>query len=186
MTKKYILLYLSGLCFFALHFVSREKAEELSAGCGIGDDFAEQFYNEYLYPSFPCSDQKDPLAALSEGFYKSAQGLAVTRSLERMPKERVLATIYKPTFPMTDLTASGKKIDTLHASAHRWIAVSRDLQKKGFDFGTRVLVSGTVSHDGIWEVQDVMNRRWKNRIDFLSDLDAPDDLWKNVMITKLN
>ena len=31
-----------------------------------------------------------------------------------------------------------------------------------------------------------MNRRWQQRIDFLSDLDAPDNYWENVMITKLN
>lgn len=185
MKKKYVLLSLTGLCFFALNFVSREKAEELSA-YGVPEELSEQFYREYLYPCFPASDEKDPVKAFSENFYKSAHSLAVTRNLERMPRERVLATIYKPTYPMTDLTASGKKIDTLNASAHRWIAVSRDLQAKGFDFGAQVLISGTGTHDGIWEVQDVMNRRWKSRIDFLSDPDAPQDRWKNVMITKLN
>ena len=185
MSKKHILLLLAGLCFLALNFVSTEKAEELLGG-DMPEGFDEQFYKEYLYPSYPTSTQKDPVKALSERFYKSAQGRIVTLGLERVQREQVTATIYKPTYPMTDITASGRKIDTLNASAHRWIAVSRDLQKEGFGFGTRVLISGTGSHDGIWEVQDVMNRRWKRRIDFLSDLDAPDNYWKNVMITKLN
>lgn len=185
MSKKHILFLLAGLCFLTLHFVSAEKAEEL-VGADMPEGFQEQFYKEYLYPSFSSSKEKDPVKTLSNQFYKRMQSASYTQGLEREPRELVTATIYKPTHPMTDITASGRKIDTLHASSHRWIAVSRDLQQKGFDFGTQVLISGTGSHDGIWEVQDVMNRRWQQRIDFLSDLDAPDNYWENVMITKLN
>lgn len=185
MSKKHILFLLAGLCFLALNFVSREKAEEMTAEKELPENFDEQFY-AMLCASFPTSNQKDPVKALSERFYKTSQGLVVTKNLENVEKAKVIATIYKPTYPMTDITASGKMIDTLNASAHRWIAVSRDLQKEGFDFGAKVLISGTGSHDGIWEVQDVMNKRWDRRIDFLSDLDAPNNYWENVVITKLN
>ena len=87
---------------------------------------------------------------------------------------------------MTDITASGKLIDTMNASSHRWIAVSRDLQKEGFTFGAKVLIIGTGTHDGVWEVQDVMNKRWKRRIDFLSDYYAPNNYWKDVTIRILD
>ena len=51
MSKKHILFLLAGLCFLALHFVSAEKAEEL-VGEDMPEGFQEQFYKEYLYPSF--------------------------------------------------------------------------------------------------------------------------------------
>ena len=49
---------------------------------------------------------------------------------------------------------------------HRWIAVSRDLEAKGFVFGAKVRITGTDGFDGIWTVQDRMNSRWTNRIDY--------------------
>lgn len=186
MSKKHILFLLAGLSFLALNFVTHEKAEELTVReVEVPENFDELFFTT-VYPSFPVSEQNNRVKSLSETFYRTSQGLVVSQGLKPVKKARVTGTIYKPTYPMTDITASGKKIDTLHASAHRWIAVSRDLQREGFTFGTKVLISGTGSHDGIWEVQDVMNRRWHRRIDFLSDLDAPNNYWEDVVITKLN
>ena len=39
-------------------------------------------------------------------------------------------------------------------------------------FGAKVLVEGAGELDGVWTVQDRMNKRWKNRIDFLVDYDV--------------
>ena len=75
----------------------------------------------------------------------------------------VTATIYHATPEQTDstphITASNKIIDLGNPQKHRWIAVSRDLEAKGFVFGVKVKVTGAGKLDGIWTVQDRMNRR---------------------------
>lgn len=87
----------------------------------------------------------------------------------------VTATVYHPVPNQTDstpfITASGAHINPDDPQSHRWIAVSRDLEDFGFVFGAKVLVEGAGELDGVWTVQDRMNRRWKNRIDFLVDYD---------------
>ena len=40
--------------------------------------------------------------------------------------------------------------------------------------------------DGIWTVEDRMNKRWKNRIDFLVDYDIKGGKWENVTISLVN
>jgi hypothetical protein len=36
--------------------------------------------------------------------------------------------------------------------------------------------------DGVWTVQDRMNKRWTNRIDFLVDTDVRGGKWDSVKI----
>jgi hypothetical protein len=69
--------------------------------------------------------------------------------------------------------------------SHRWIAVSRDLEAKGFTFGVRVRITGAGHLDGIWTVQDRMNKRWTSRIDFLVSKKLKGGKWENVTIEKL-
>ena len=98
----------------------------------------------------------------------------------------VTATIYHATPEQTDstphITASNKIIDLSNPLKHRWIAVSRDLEAKGLTFGVKVCVTGAGDLDGIWTVQDRMNRRWTNRIDFLVNEDLKGGKWENVRI----
>ena len=58
----------------------------------------------------------------------------------------VTATIYHATPEQTDstphITASGKHINMEDPQSHRWIAVSRDLEAKGYTFGVKVIVTG--------------------------------------------
>jgi len=68
--------------------------------------------------------------------------------------------------------------------SHRIIAVSRDLESEGFKMNTRVLISGAGDYDGIWTIRDRMNKRWKNKIDFLINLDMPVGKWSNVQLIK--
>ena len=63
------------------------------------------------------------------------------------------------------------------------IAVSRDLEQHGFVFGTKVLVEGAGQLDGIWTVEDRMNKRWTKRIDFLVNKDVKGGKWNKVKIT---
>ena len=79
-------------------------------------------------------------------------------------------------------TASMKKIDPKNPAKHRWIAVSRDLEKHGFVFGAKVCVEGAGEMDGEWTVQDRMNKRWTNRIDFLVNKSMKYGKWENVTI----
>ena len=69
--------------------------------------------------------------------------------------------------PLT--TASGARInlDSLNKYHYRWIAVSRDLLEF-YKFGDSVFVeSDNKSVEGWWIVNDLMNKRFTRRIDFL-------------------
>ncbi|QDP52659.1 MAG: hypothetical protein GOVbin3171_20 [Prokaryotic dsDNA virus sp.] len=79
-------------------------------------------------------------------------------------------------------TASLKKINSQSPGSHRWIAVSRDLEKHGFVFGAKVCVEGAGNMDGEWTVEDRMNKRWVKRIDFLVDYEIKGGKWSNVKI----
>ena len=99
----------------------------------------------------------------------------------------VTATIYHATPEQTDdtpfITASGAKIEECCPGDHRWLAVSRDLEEEGFTFGVRVMITGTDSPlDGVWIIQDRMNKRWSRRIDFLVDKSRTGGYWENVEI----
>jgi len=79
-------------------------------------------------------------------------------------------------------TATMFKLDLNNPYKHRIIAVSRDLEKKGFKMNSTVCISGTEKYDGIWHIRDRMNKRYKSRIDFLINLEMPIGKWENVMI----
>lgn len=99
----------------------------------------------------------------------------------------VTATIYHADPSQTNAdyltTASLKKINKSNPQGHRWIAVSRDLEPLGFTFGTKVKVEGAGKLDGIWTVEDRMNKRWKKRIDFLVNKNMKGGKWEDVKLT---
>ena len=66
--------------------------------------------------------------------------------------------------------------------SHRIIAVSRDLEVKGFKMNSIVVVSNAGDMDGLWVIRDRMNKRWTNRIDFLVDETLKGGKWNNVKI----
>lgn len=79
-------------------------------------------------------------------------------------------------------TASLKKINPTAPEKHRWIAVSRDLEKLGYTMGTKVLVTGAGDLSGVWTIEDRMNKRWTRRIDFLVNKKRKGGKWYNVKI----
>lgn len=99
----------------------------------------------------------------------------------------VTATIYHAVPYQTDstplITASNKKINIDNPMGHKWIAVSRDLEVQGYTFGTKVCVMNAGEMFGIWTVQDRMNKRFTNRIDFLVNEDMSSGKWENVKIS---
>jgi 3D (Asp-Asp-Asp) domain-containing protein len=79
-----------------------------------------------------------------------------------MRELQVTATAFNSLAGQTDatptLTASGDRL----RPGMRAIAVSRDLEREGLTFGTRVKIEGL---DGEWVVLDRMAARWQRKID---------------------
>jgi len=82
----------------------------------------------------------------------------------------VTVTTYSPTVEQTDstplITASGFEINPTNPKKHRIVAVSRDLKKK-YKFGKKVRITGIGKLSGTYTIRDVMNKRFKNRVDIL-------------------
>jgi 3D (Asp-Asp-Asp) domain-containing protein len=111
--------------------------------------------------------------------------IKITKSISY---ETVTLTTYSASVGETDstphITASGFKIDTTNPKKHRIIAVSRDLKKK-WPFGTKVRIKSAGKYNGVYTVKDVMNKRYKNRIDILIGEDDRQTTMNNVKITKI-
>ena len=82
----------------------------------------------------------------------------------------VSVTTYSPTIEQTDstplITASGYKINPANPKRQRIIAVSRDLKRK-YKFGKKVRITGIGKLSGTYTIRDVMNKRYKNKVDIL-------------------
>jgi len=100
----------------------------------------------------------------------------------------VTATVYNAVPEQTNddnfTTASMYKLDSINQYKHKIIAVSRDLLKV-YPFGSRVYIHGTKDYDGVYKVEDLMNKRYKNSIDILINIDMKLGKWNNVTLTKL-
>ena len=105
----------------------------------------------------------------------------------------VTVTMYEPVSYQTDSTpnilADGTRIKVGEASNYKFIAVSRNLLRRwgGFlDFGDWILLRGTEHKDGVYQVRDVMNRRFVNRIDILESEDVDQYMFPQAEIVKLS
>ena len=103
----------------------------------------------------------------------------------------VTVTMYQPVRYQTDSTpnilADGTRIKTDKASNYKFIAVSRNLLKRWggwLDFGDFVLLKGTDYKDGVYQVRDVMNKRFVNRIDILESVNVKPYKFDNGEIVK--
>ena len=105
----------------------------------------------------------------------------------------VTVTMYQPVRYQTDSTpnilADGTRIRVREASNYKFIAVSRNLLKRWggwLDFGDFVLLKGTDHKDGVYQVRDVMNKRFVNRIDILESIDTKPYKFDEAKIIKTN
>ena len=100
--------------------------------------------------------------------------------------EIVTLTTYKAVVGETDdtpnITASGFKIT--NPKKHRIIAVSKDLKRK-WGWGTKVRVVGAGKYDGTYRVQDLMNKRYRKRIDILIGNKDKQTKLKKIKVYKL-
>ena len=94
--------------------------------------------------------------------------LRINTMIESITPEIVTLTTYSATEAETDstpnITASGLKIT--NPKRQRIIAVSRDLKRK-MKWGSKVRIVGAGKYDGTYRVHDLMNKRYKKRIDIL-------------------
>ena len=105
----------------------------------------------------------------------------------------VIGTMYNPTLSQCDetptITADGTRINPEKASQYRYIALSRDLLERWggpFNYGDYISIEGTNkgNHDGIWQVRDTMNPKWKNRVDFLLTAGSKPFRYDKITIAK--
>jgi 3D (Asp-Asp-Asp) domain-containing protein len=83
---------------------------------------------------------------------------------------------------LTTYTTDSNETDS--TKKHRVIAISRDL-KELFSFGDKVMLSNAGKYNGIWFIHDLMNKRWKNKIDILINPDDRQMSLKGVVISKI-
>jgi 3D (Asp-Asp-Asp) domain-containing protein len=109
-------------------------------------------------------------------------------AFELKPLNKVSLTTYTTDTSETDsfplITASGLHLDSANPKKGRIIAISRDLQKL-FSFGDRVILRNAGKFNGIWFIHDLMNKRWKNKIDILINPDEPQISLEGVVISKI-
>jgi 3D (Asp-Asp-Asp) domain-containing protein len=94
----------------------------------------------------------------------------IEKEIEGVVPDIVTVTTYTPSVEETDstplITASGFKINPKNPKRHRIIAVSRDLKRK-YKFGKKVRITGIGRYSGTYTVRDVMNKRYRKRVDIL-------------------
>ena len=112
--------------------------------------------------------------------------LRINTMIESITPEIVTLTTYRASEAETDstpnITASGFKIT--NPKKHRIIAVSRDLKKK-YKFGQKIRIVGAGKYSGTYKVQDVMNKRYKKRIDILIGTNDKQTKLRKIKIYKI-
>jgi len=126
-----------------------------------------------------------PIISGSVGFFSSSScSPAVVKESDSI----VTMTTYSISRGQTDSnpleTASGYILSKKNPKKHRVIAISRDLKKK-FKFSDSVLISNAGKYDGVYVVEDVMNKRFTNKIDILVNPKDSGTKIYNVKIKKL-
>lgn len=105
----------------------------------------------------------------------------------KLADNKTTATVYnaRPSQCNNDFghTASMFRLDLYNVLSQRIIAMERTFMAKlGLQYGDVVYIKGTGKYDGVWQIQDTMNKRFagKHKIDIL----VPDNIrygqWDNV------
>jgi hypothetical protein len=117
----------------------------------------------------------------------------------KQPAVKSMPTVYNLTGTMYNavigqcdadplITAGMYKINYSNASEHRWIALSRNLLKRWggkFWYGDIVIISNAGHKDGTYKIVDTMNKRFKNRIDFLETTGTDRYKFNNITMEKV-
>ena len=140
-------------------------------------------------------------ALIEDNQYKIDSVIAINDSLQSIITELthsikipVTATMYHPVVGQCDdtpdITGDQSKIPDIHNCTHlNWIAVSQDLlwfNGGPFRYGDKVLIMNAGHKDGLYTVRDAMNKRKKNKIDFLESVGSRQYKYKNVLVTRID
>jgi 3D (Asp-Asp-Asp) domain-containing protein len=129
------------------------------------------------------------MSVLAASPIKSENKLVLLKktSLE-IVEDSVTVTTYTIDPKQTDdeplITASGFKLDSLNPGRHKIIAISRDLKKK-FKFGQKVKITGIGKHSGIYVIRDLMNKRWKKKVDILINPEDKHTKYEKAKLIKI-
>lgn len=103
--------------------------------------------------------------------------------------ENVEGTVYNAVPDQCDddclYTASMFRLNLDNVYSHRIIAMERTFIKElGLKYGDVVKVEGTGMWDGVWQIQDTMNKKFAGRkkIDFLVPNEYKTGFWKNIKL----
>ena len=133
------------------------------------------------------------LLILVGGFYllrpgQNARAIVMQYPFVLKSMKLVNLSTYKAAISETDstplVTASGFKLDSLNPKKHRVIAISRDL-KDLFSFGDKVKLSNAGKFNGIWFIHDLMNKKYRNKIDILINPSDRQISIEGVVISKI-
>jgi len=118
---------------------------------------------------------------------------ALERTVSPPVTAMVTTTMYNAVENQCDndplITAGMYKINPIKASAHKYVALSRNLLKRWngqFNYGDKIKITGAGNKDGTYIVADSMNKRYKNHVDILETTGVGWYRYKNVTITKLS
>lgn len=103
-----------------------------------------------------------------------------------------MATVYNAVAgqcnPDYGRTASMFRLNIKNPYSHRIIAIERTMMDKyGLQMGDVVYLEGVGKYDGVWQVQDKMNKKFagQDKIDLLVNGDVKTGKWDNVKIYTL-
>ena len=103
-----------------------------------------------------------------------------------------IATVYNAVAgqcnPDYGRTANMFRLNLKNPYSHRIIAIERTMMDKyGLEMGDVVYLEGVGKYDGVWQVQDKMNKRFagQDKIDLLVNGDTKTGKWNNVKIYTL-
>lgn len=103
-----------------------------------------------------------------------------------------IATVYNAVAgqcnPDYGRTASMFRLNIKNPESHRIIAIERTMMDRyGLQMGDVVYLEGVGEYDGVWQVQDKMNKRFAgmDKIDLLVNGDTKTGKWNNVKIYTL-
>lgn len=113
----------------------------------------------------------------------------VKETIWKLAASDVIATVYNAVPAQCNYdfgtTASMFRLNLYDVLSHRIIAMERTFMKElGLKYGDVVKISGTDKYDGIWQIQDTMNKRFagQHKIDILVPDNIKHGQWDNVKL----
>lgn len=106
----------------------------------------------------------------------------------QLAHDKVIGTVYNAVpaqcKPNSNTTASNFRLNMYDVASHRIIAMERTFMKQlGLHYGDVVKVEGAGDLDGIWQIQDTMNKRFAGmpKIDFLVPENRKSGMWNGTI-----